>query len=55
LDNNAQEPIDTAAKIHSEEIVKEKTIDRQLEQLWANGRKQLLNEPFSQKNKPINK
>lgn len=38
-------PEETAKKITEENLAKEKLLDRQLELLWGNGRKQLLSEP----------
>src|SRR5579863_6263368 len=42
-----------AEKLHAQATLKEKLIDRQLEMLWANGRKQLLNQPPQLKTMPL--
>ena len=45
------EKIETAAQARDADLLKENLINRQLEMLWANGRKQLLNEPSRQSKK----
>jgi len=53
IESSAQdaEKIETAAQARDADLLKENLINRQLENLWANGRKQLLNEPSRQSKK----